>query len=137
MEIWKNIPNYDGLYQISSYGRVKSLKYGKERILYQHLTSKGYYIVALSKNGKVNRFLVHRLVAESFIDNPDGKLEIDHINGDKTDNNVKNLHWVTRIENLHNPITYSKFFKPLSEDTKKKLSQIAKNRLNHSPNKPL
>ena len=128
MEEWKYIPNYEKKYLVSNEGRIKSLKYGKERILYQYLDTHGYYLVALSINGKVKRYHVHRLVAESFIPNLDNKPCIDHINGLKTDNRSCNLRWVTHIENMHNPITYSKYFKPLSNETKKKLSEIAKTR---------
>lgn len=125
-EIWKDIEGYEGLYQVSNYGRIQSKKYGKEKVLYQYLTTKGYLLTALSKNGKVCRKLTHRLVAEAFIPNPQNKPFIDHINGNKTDNRVENLRWVTAQENTHNPITYKKFFKPLSQEHKQNISNAMK-----------
>lgn len=131
MEEWKYIPGYNEEYMISNEGRVKSLKYGKERILYQHLGTAGYYLVALSKNGKVKRLQVHRLVAEAFIPNPENKPCVDHISTIRTDNRVENLRWVDHKENSNNPLTHSKFFKPLSDETKKKLSMLAQQRTRH------
>ena len=69
-EIWKDKKDYEGSYQVSNLSRVKSIKFGKERILKQKIR-RGYYYVGLSKNGKVKNYFVHRLVAEAFLDNPD------------------------------------------------------------------
>lgn len=128
VEDWRPVVGYEGLYEVSDWGRVRSLKYGKERILYQYLTTANYYLVALSKNGKVRRFGVHRLVATAFIPNPDKKPQVDHISGVRTENFAWNLRWATQSENLRNPATYHKFFRPLSEETKNKLSVLAKQR---------
>ena len=110
-EIWKPIKDYEGLYEVSNLGRVKSLNYrktGKEKIL-KNIECRGYLAVCLTKNGKQKLFKVHRLVAETFIPNPESKPCIDHINTIKNDNRVKNLRWVTHKENNNNPLTKKKY----------------------------
>jgi hypothetical protein len=93
IEFFKDVPNYEGLYQVSNIGNVKSLKYGKERILKPGIISSGYYTVALSKEGKPKTIGVHVLVAMAFLGhNPYGhKIEVDHKNDIKTDNRFENL----------------------------------------------
>lgn len=103
-EIWKTIDDYPD-YMISSMGRVKSLKNGKEIILKMGKLSKGYYGCNLSNNGNQKTYRIHRLVAQAFIPNPENKPHIDHINTDKTDNRVENLRWVTNKENCNNSLT--------------------------------
>ena len=98
-EIWKDISGYDGDYQVSNMGRVKSLRFGKERLL-KPGSSNGYFHVVLFKNKKQKNIKVHRLVAQAFIKNPQGKRTINHINGIKTDNRLSNLEWATQSENL-------------------------------------
>ena len=110
-EVWKPIKDYEGLYEISNLGRVKSLNYkktGKEKILKNVENNYGYLMVGLTKNGKQKLFLVHRLVAEAFIPNPENKPCIDHINTIRTKNYVWNLRWVTHEENSNNPLTKNK-----------------------------
>jgi hypothetical protein len=97
MEVWKKIEGFEN-YEVSNYGNVKSLKYNKIRLLKQE-NVKGYLRVSLSKENKVKRFQVHRLVALSFIKNIENKPCVNHINGIKTDNTVENLEWVTYSEN--------------------------------------
>lgn len=121
-EIWKDIKGYEGFYQVSNMGRVKrlvSVKCKKER--YVAITKdqkKGYCRVMLSKNNKHSRFLIHRLIAECFIPNPENKPCVDHINGDKSDNRLENLRWCTYKENNNFPIARDNFFK-----SRKKLSE--------------
>lgn len=103
IEIWKDIKGYEGLYQVSNLGRVKSLNYNhtkKEGILKPQLTCYGYLRINLkAKRNKI--YSVHRLVANAFIPKPKGKTQINHINEIKTDNNVSNLEWVTCKENIN------------------------------------
>ena len=101
MEIFKDIEGYEGLYQISDHGRVKSLKYGKERILKPCMTCNGYLTVRLCKNRKVIRCYVHRLVAAAFMPNPDNLPQINHKDEDKTNNNVDNLEWCSAAYNCN------------------------------------
>lgn len=99
-EIWKDIPDYEGLYQVSNFGNIRRYKTGYEflnRYKYKH---KGYIRTALCKNNHVTHFYVHRLVAKVFIPNPENKSEVNHKDGDKTNNHVDNLEWCTRQENM-------------------------------------
>lgn len=111
--IWKDIYfirndkiyDYRGFYKVSNAGDIKSLHGKNERIIKQFINNKGYYIVNLHKKNNVKKITVHSLVAHMFIENLENKPEIDHIDGDKSNNNVKNLRWVTRKENLSNVIS--------------------------------
>lgn len=94
LEVWKAIQDYEGLYEVSNWARVKSLKFGNERILSQTPHSDGYLQVNLWKNGVQNVKLVHRLVAEAFLPNPHNYIEVHHINHDRTDNRLENLQWI-------------------------------------------
>jgi hypothetical protein len=101
MEIWKTIPDYED-YQVSSLGNVKSLKWGKERILKTALDSKGYFNVVILKDKKQKSFRIHKLVAMAFLGHtPDGtnKIVVDHINNVRTDNRLENLQLITNREN--------------------------------------
>ena len=98
-EIWKDIKDYEGLYQVSNLGRVKRITTG--RVLKPLKHANGYIMVKLSKNSIVYTKTVHRLVAEAFIPNPEHKSEINHIDENKTNNNVSNLEWMTRKENIN------------------------------------
>ena len=114
-EVWKDIPNYEGLYQVSNLGRVKSLGREKEfgigrykrepKILTPIKDGRGYYIVNLRKNNRPKVMLIHRLVAQVFIPNPNKFRCIDHINTIKSDNRAENLRWCTHSMNMRNPIT--------------------------------
>lgn len=104
MEQWRDIIGYEGLYQVSDLGRVKALNYhreGRECVLNYWKTSGGYLVVGLCKDGKRSRCLVHRLVAEAFIPNPDGYKEVNHIDENKANNSVTNLEWCDTNYNIN------------------------------------
>jgi hypothetical protein len=111
MEEWKDIKGYEGLYQVSNFGRVKSLakewiagnnslRKKEEILLIPRPNSKGYLEVTLSKNSKAIMFRLNRIIALHFIPNPLNLPEVNHKNGIKTDNNVSNLEWCTRSYNM-------------------------------------
>lgn len=116
-EIWKDIEGYEGFYQVSNLGRIKSLEKNIKRIspkgneytvkypekmLKQYGNHRGYLITQLSKSGKSESCLVHRIVAQAFIPNYEDKAQINHKNCNKQDNRIENLEWVTNNENrLH------------------------------------
>lgn len=108
MEHWRDIPSYEGLYQVSDEGNVRSLdRVCNNRILRgkdlsKQLTKTGYYMVNLSKDGVATKFFVHRLVASAFLPKRPDLDYVDHINGIRNDNAVKNLRWVSCADNRRN-----------------------------------
>lgn len=110
-EIWKPIDGYEGIYEVSNLGRVKSLKkivlfrfpdkkrFIPDRIFKKSVNVYGYIIVSLHLNLKIKQFRVHRLVARAFIPNPENKPYVNHIDGNKQNNRVDNLEWCTAQEN--------------------------------------
>ena len=140
VEIWKDIENYEGLYQVSNFGRVRSLDrvvrrnkgFGlcKGRVLKPRLPA-GYCQVSLCKQNNVSQFLVHRLVAEAFVPNPDNLPQVNHKDEVKTNNRADNLEWCTPEYNCnygnHNKklseALTGKKRKPLSEEHKRKISE--------------
>ena len=104
-EIWKDIEDYDGDYQVNNFGRIKSFKNGKVKIRKPYIDKDGYLQIVLSKNGVNKWFKIHRLVAEAFVPNLENKPDIDHIFNNKFDNFAENLRWVTKLENNRKIIT--------------------------------
>lgn len=105
-EIWKEIKGFGGNYSVSSEGRVRSNgllkgKNSKVRILKTELSKKGYLRVGLTKDGKQKKYLVHRLVAIAFLDNPNNLPDVNHRNECKTDNRLINLEWMSRRDNMN------------------------------------
>lgn len=102
IEEWKPIPDFEGIYEVSNYGRIKSLARNgtKGGLLKQHIDRYGYLKVVLHKGNKPYYFTVHRLVANAFIENPENKATVDHIDCNRTNNHADNLRWCTVKENV-------------------------------------
>lgn len=130
-EIFKDIADFEGLYQVSNLGRVKSLPKGdgngnRERILKLEVIQKSntsYNRVTLSKNGKTYRYFVHRLVAQTFIPNPDKKPMVNHIDNKGLNNCVANLEWCSHAENMEHSIKQGR------QDTVRSLGGIASGKI--------
>ena len=110
MEIWKNVIGYEEIYQVSNLGRIKRIgknhlcnfKYQGDYYLKPLDNGKGYLRIKLSNKGFSKRVMLHRIIAEAFIPNPNNKKVINHINCDKKNNSIENLEWCTQSENcLH------------------------------------
>ncbi len=112
-EIWKPIKGYEELYEISSFGRVRSLNYyckGKHEILKLSAKPNTYLKVALRKDGKVKYYRVHRLVAEAFLPNPNNLPQVNHKDGNKQSNVLSNIEWCSPKQNTNNPNTKPNMF---------------------------
>lgn len=141
MEIWKPIKNYEGFYEVSSYGNVRSLDrvvnqangsigHYKGKVLKGEIDYKGYKRFRLSKNNKTQKIFGHRLVAEAFIPNPENKPFVNHIDETQDNNRVENLEWCTYKENMN----HGTIQKRLSELKKKKIICITDSRKFNSVN---
>lgn len=125
-EIWKPVDNYEGLLMVSSFGRIKSISrkvlnsgtyngfyIKKDIILKQRISKHGYCTISFRRKS----FLVHRLVAKAFILNPENKPQVNHIDGDKLNNNLNNLEWCSRLENMRHAFNLG-LIKPNKEHQK-------------------
>lgn len=134
MEEWRDIEGYEGYYQISNMGNVRSLNYGrtgKTQVLQPHKNIYGYFQVTLFKNGKKNYYKVHRLVAQAFLENPNNLPQVNHINENKADNRICNLEFCTAKYNVNygtRNLRAGEAHKGIlhSEEAKKKMSEAHK-----------
>lgn len=134
-EIWKDIENYDGVYQVSNLGRVRTKdrmierKYHngyvrKGQIIKLQKDKDGYLKIHLYKNGKPKMYRVNRLVAETFISNPNNLSQVNHKNLDKQDNRVENLEWISAIDNVRHAANFGLYHHP--ERKRDKLGRFIK-----------
>jgi hypothetical protein len=122
MEEWRDIPGLDG-YQASNCGRIRSFKRGKPKLLRQSKDKKGYCRCFASGKGAT----VHRLVASAFIPNPENKPQVNHIDGNKSNNNAQNLEWATNAENQKHAVYHGmKKMTDLTNATKKAVCMVSK-----------
>ena len=136
-EDWKDINGYEGKYQVSNYGRIKSFPkfierktgsyFTKEKVLKCTLDNYGYPCVYLYSNGNVRHIKVHILVAKSFIENPNGYSDINHKDGNKTNNRIDNLEWCDRSHNIQH--AYDNFLHKSGEEHN--LSKLTWNEVNY------
>lgn len=144
-EIWKPVVGYEGLYEVSNLGNVKAVEKivghptgqcrRPEKMIKLQNNSYGYYVVNLSKDGKPHTKGVHILVAEAFLEKPEGKCEVDHINRNRKDNRVENLKWCTHKENMNNANTIQ-FMKEDPNKSKSAYMALASKIYNGSPQAP-
>ena len=132
-ELWRDVKGYQGCYQVSNYGRVKST--AQHNWLHKQIIRKPktrrYAELPLASNGKTKWVLVHRLVAQAFIPNPQNKPEVNHKDGNKLNNNVDNLQWCTKSENeLHSLYTLGFYKSDKFNEMYKKVQKHLKNFLN-------
>ena len=151
-EIWKDIKGYEGLYQISNLGNVKSLERYKqnhgvtqlvgEKIKSTRLLSSGYLVTDLYKDNKSKTAKIHRLVAETFIPNPNSKETVNHIDGNKLNNRVDNLEWATHREQndhfykigLKSKESINKAIQSMIKSTSKQVQCLTTNKIYNSIN---
>lgn len=134
-ETWRDVAGYEGLYEVSNLGNVRGVarthfRYDKQgnaykvrvpaRCLVKKDNSNGYYRVCLSRDNRVRRLLVHRLVAMAFVENPDDLPVIDHIDGDRHNNDASNLRWCTQGDNLRYSYQNGRETVIVREDLKKR-----------------
>lgn len=138
MEVWKDIEGYEGYYQVSSLGRIKSLirkstgtNTTKESFIKPFISLKGYFTYRLSKKGVSKNYLLHRILAIAFIPNPDNKKCINHKNGIRLDNRLENLEWTTYSENSKHGFISNKRKNTNRKLTEEQVNEIKKELLNY------
>ena len=132
-ETWRDIEGFEGTYQVSNIGRIKSLARTyyrsdgarvclKEKMLKPYQLPSGYMYIDLKKDKKNIKKYIHRLVCQAFLDEIDSKPEVNHINGIKHDNSLNNLEWVNRVENVNHALDYLDTAKCGEKSCKSKLT---------------
>jgi hypothetical protein len=127
-EIWKDVVGYEGIYQVSNNGLVKRIsnirgvntKYQNNYFLKALDNGKGYLRIKLTNNGKSKRVMLHRIIAEAFIDNPLNKKCVNHINNIRSDNRIENLEWCTHSENTLHAIKCGRWYQVKLKRTQRK-----------------
>jgi hypothetical protein len=131
-ELFRDIKGYEGLYQISNLGNVKSFKPVSNGRILRPVYRKGYATITLRKNGVSKVCSIHRLLAEAFIDNPDNKPCVNHIDGNKANNDLSNLEWCTHLENMRHAFNTGLVErKPLTDEQKRYISMRTKEAMNN------
>ena len=115
-EVWKDVPGYDGIYQVSNLGNVRTVKMMKPFKIWN-----GYSVVSFYKDGKEKHQLIHRLVAQAFLENPNNLPQVNHKDENKENNVVDNLEWCTRSYNRH----YGTSIQRMIKNKSKKISQYS------------
>lgn len=115
-EVWKDVVGYEGLYQVSNLGRVKSLK--SNQLLKPKIAKDGYVQIVLYNNNRKTLY-IHRLVASAFLDNPKDKAEVNHIDNNPSNNRLDNLEWVTHKENMEWSVKQGR--KKITDETRRKM----------------
>ena len=121
MEEWRPVVGYEGIYEVSNLGNIKSLNYhrsGEEGTLSANPDKNGYMKITLCKNGKTKSHLLHRLVAEAFIPNPDNLPDVNHKDENPSNNHLDNLEWCTREYNINYGSRNKKLAKKISKKVK-------------------
>lgn len=131
-ELWKPVAGYEGLYEVSDMGRVRSMYFAKERMLALCKNSNSYLQVKLYKQGKPKTHKVHKLVWEAFNGRMPEDMEIDHINTVREDNRLENLRCVTPKENVNNPLSKLKQIRGLASRAKETISRISEAAAKHN-----
>ncbi len=102
--IWREVCGSDGRYEVSNAGAIR--KVATQKLVHQYISSNGYMRASIYMDGRYRTVAVHRIIAQAFVSNPDGKPQVNHIDGNKTNNALSNLEWVTASENIQHAYDY-------------------------------
>jgi len=130
-EIWKDVKGYEGLYKVSNLGHIKN---SKGKLLKPTLRSNGYLVKNLNKDGVKTQYKMHRIVCGAFIENPENKPDVNHIDGNKQNNKLTNLEWCNRSENMIHAVQTGLLKGKKRPNVKLTNEQVAYIRKNYIPN---